>query len=106
MFCPVHTSTLSLSHCRQYWIIEVIALVMIALTQHLVRHVNCFKVKTLTCAEQQQDLHAQILVVGNLQPDELAGDLQHLLALVGHVWQLHPLPVCGIRQKRLNGTSP
>lgn len=45
------------------------------------------------CAEQQQDLHAQILVVGNLQPDELAGNLQHLLALVGHVGQLHPLLV-------------
>ena len=62
----------------------------------------------LTCAEQQQDLHAQILVVGNLQPDELAGDLQHLLALVGHVGQLHPLPG-GITQKRLkkkNGAAP
>lgn len=58
----------------------------------------------LTCAEQQQDLHAQILVVGNLQPDELAGDLQHLLALVGHVGQLHPLPV-GITQKQLKQRS-
>lgn len=45
----------------------------------------------LTCAEQQQDLHAQILVVGHLQPDKLAGNLQHLLTLVGHVGQLHPL---------------
>lgn len=46
----------------------------------------------LTCAEQQQDLHAQVLVVGNLQPDELAGNLHHLLKLLGHVGQLHPLP--------------
>ena len=47
--------------------------------------------KQRTCAEQQQDLHAQVLVVGHLQPDELAGDLQHLLTLVGHVGQLHPV---------------
>ena len=45
-----------------------------------------------TCAEQQQHLHAQVLVVGHLQPDKLAGDLQHLLTLVGHVGQLHPGP--------------
>lgn len=50
------------------------------------------KVKSLTCAEQQQDLHAQILVVRDLQPDKFAGNLQHLLALVGHVGQFHPLP--------------
>lgn len=48
--------------------------------------------KSLTCAEQQQDLHAQVLIMGNLQPDELAGNLQHLLKLLGHVGQLHPLP--------------
>lgn len=47
---------------------------------------------SLTCAEEQQHLHAQVLVVGDLQPDKLAGDLQHLLALVGHVGQLHALP--------------
>lgn len=46
----------------------------------------------LTCAEKQQDLHAQILVVGDLQTNKLIGDLQHLLALVSHVGQLHPLP--------------
>lgn len=51
-----------------------------------------FQVKTLTCAEQQQDLHAQILVMGDLQPNKLAGNLQHLLTLFGHVGQLHPLP--------------
>lgn len=59
----------------------------------------------LTCAEQQQDLHAQILVVGNLQPDKLAGNLQHLLTLVGHVGQLHPLPG-GFRQKHILVSPP
>lgn len=56
---------------------------------------GCQAVETLaslTCAEQQQNLHAQILVVGDLQPDKLTGNLQHLLALVSHVGQLHPLP--------------
>lgn len=54
----------------------------------------------LTCAEQQQDLHAQVLVVGNLEPDKLTGNLQHQLALVGHVGQLHPLP-CGITNNKI-----
>lgn len=48
--------------------------------------------RRLTCAEQQQDLHAQVLVVGDLQANKLVGDLQHELALVRHVGQLHPLP--------------
>lgn len=48
--------------------------------------------RRLTCAEQQQDLHAQVLVVGDLQANKLVGDLQHQLALVRHVGQLHPLP--------------
>lgn len=47
--------------------------------------------QSVTCAEQQQDLHAQVLVVGDLQPDKLVADLQHLLALVGHEGQLHSL---------------
>lgn len=47
---------------------------------------------SLTCAEEQQNLHAQVLVVGDLQPDKLTGNLQHLLTLVSHVGQLHPLP--------------
>ena len=51
-----------------------------------------------TCAEQQQHLHAQVLVVGHLQPDKLAGDLQHLLTLVRHVGQLHPGPGRGTAQ--------
>lgn len=54
-------------------------------------------VSGLTCAEQQEDLHAQVLVMGDLQADELAGDLQHQLALVRHVGQLHPLPGGGTR---------
>lgn len=53
------------------------------------------KYPRLTCAEQQEDLHAQVLVVGDLQAHELAGDLQHQLALVRHVGQLHPLPAGG-----------
>lgn len=46
---------------------------------------------TVTCTEQQQDLHAQVLVMWHLQSDELVTDLQHLFALVGHEGQLHPL---------------
>lgn len=46
----------------------------------------------ITCTEQQQDLHAQVLVIGHLQSDKLITDLQHLLTLVGHEGQLHTLP--------------
>lgn len=46
---------------------------------------------SITCTEQQQDLHAQVLVIGHLQSDKLITDLQHLLALVGHKRQLHTL---------------
>lgn len=45
----------------------------------------------LTCAEQQEHLHAQVLVIGDLQSDELVADLQHLLALVIHERQIHAL---------------
>lgn len=38
-----------------------------------------------TCAEEQEHFHAEILVVGHLQPDQLTGDLQHLATLVIHV---------------------
>ncbi len=38
-----------------------------------------------TCAEEQEHFHAEILVVGHLQPDQLIGDLQHLVTLVTHV---------------------
>lgn len=54
----------------------------------------------ITCAEQQQDLHAQVLLVGHLQSDELVADLQHLLALVVHERQLHALPEGGSRGTR------
>lgn len=47
---------------------------------------------SLTCAEQQQHLHAQVLLVGHLQTYKLTADLQHLLTLVVHEGQLHPLP--------------
>lgn len=57
----------------------------------------------LTRAEQQQDLHAQVLVVGDLQAHKLAGDLQHQLALVRHVGQLHPLPGGDQSEHRING---
>lgn len=58
---------------------------------------------SLTCTEQQQDLHAQILVVGHLQPDKLIADFQHLLALVAHEGQLHTLPEWGRRRKWREG---
>lgn len=45
----------------------------------------------ITCTEQQQDLHAQVLVIGHLQSDKLVTDLQHLLTLVVHEGQLHTL---------------
>lgn len=38
-----------------------------------------------TCAEEQEHFHAEIFVVGHLQPDQLIGDLQHLVTLVVHV---------------------
>lgn len=61
------------------------------------------QVCSLTCTEQQQDLHAQILVVGHLQPDKLIADFQHLLALVAHEGQLHTLPEWGRRRKWREG---
>lgn len=49
------------------------------------------KISFLTCAEQKKHLHAQVLVIGDLQSDELVADLQHLLALVIHERQVHAL---------------
>lgn len=45
----------------------------------------------ITCTEQQQHLHAEVLLVGHLQSDKLIADLQHLLTLVVHEGQLHAL---------------
>lgn len=53
-----------------------------------------------TCAEQQQDFHAQVLFIGHLQPDKLITDLQHLLTLVVHEGHLHSLAEKRERDKK------
>lgn len=45
-----------------------------------------------TCGEEQQGLHAQILLVGHLEAGQLSGHHEHVLALFVHTREVHPLP--------------
>ena len=57
---------------------------------------NYIMTECVTCAEQQQDLHAQKFIMRDLQTNKLAGNLQHLLKLVRHEGKLHPVPTKNI----------
>lgn len=61
----------------------------------------------ITCAEQQQHLHAEVLLIGHLQPHKLPADLQQLLTLVVHEGQPHAFPdgaqMAGRRQEKKGG---
>lgn len=73
-------------HCRRRRAKEQLQVLITAESVGVPRFPGCGDASpSLTCAEKQQDLHAQILVVGDLQTNKLTGNLQHLLALVSHV---------------------
>lgn len=62
-----------------------------------VRRPRCHRRGVITCAEQEKDLHAEVLLVGQLQPHKLFADVQHLHTLVVHEGQLHAFPDGGER---------
>ena len=52
-----------------------------------------------TDAEQQQSLHAQELLLGDLQQDKLLGQVLHPDAVLVHGGYVHPVP----ERKRVRG---
>lgn len=45
------------------------------------------------CREEEQGLHAEILLVGDLEAGELSGHHEHVFALFIHTGEIHPLLV-------------